>query len=84
MAAIEGERNGFFVEQEKLIDIDRQHKTIRQTFPNSMIIGSRHNIGYLADANGKVLKEGIIIITSEVTKNAYKTDKENNIDLFKK
>jgi len=84
MAAIEGERNGFFVEQEKLIDIDRQHKTMRQTFPNSMIIGSRHNIGYLADANGKVIKEGIIIITSDVTENVYKSGKENDVDLFKK
>jgi hypothetical protein len=84
MAAIEGERNGFFVEQEKLIDIDRQHKTMCQTFPNSIVIGSRHNIGYLADANGKVLKEGITIITSEVTENAYKSGKEDNVDLFKK
>jgi hypothetical protein len=81
MAAIDGERNGFFVEQEKLVDIDRQHKTMRQTFPNSMIIGSRHNIGYEADANGKVIKEGITIITSDVTENAYKSGKENDIDL---
>lgn len=70
MASIEGERNGFFLEQEKLIDIDRQHKTMRQTFPNSLIIGSRLDID-------------IKIITSLKTEEVYKSGKEDNIELFK-
>ena len=71
MASIEGERNGFFIEQEKLIDIDREHKTMRATFPNSMIIGDRLDIG-------------IKVITSAKTGDVYKTSQENDIDLFKK
>lgn len=71
MASIEGERNGFFIEQEKLIDIDREHKTMRATFPNSLIIGDRPDIG-------------IKVITSAKTGDVYKTSQENDIDLFKK
>ena len=71
MASIEGERNGFLVEQQKLIDIDLQHKNMRQTFPASMIIGSRPDLG-------------ITVITSAKTDNVYKTGQDNDVDLFKK
>jgi len=70
MASIEGERNGFFMEQQKLIDIDRQHKDMRMTFPNKMIIGSR------SDLEIKVIK-------SLKTEEVYKTGQENDVDLFK-
>jgi hypothetical protein len=71
MASIEGERNGFFIEQEKLIDIDRQHKDLIMTFPNSIVVGNRPNLEY------KIIKS---LKTDEV----YKTGQENDVDLFKK
>ena len=71
MTAIEGQREGFFVEQQKLIDIDREHKDMRMTFPKKMVIGRRADLG-------------IVIIKSLTTKEAYETGQENDIDLFKK
>jgi hypothetical protein len=68
MNAIEGQRDGFFIEQEKLVDIDRQHKNLRQTFPNKLIIGDRPSL---------VFK----IITSTKTEETYKTGKEDDIKL---
>jgi len=71
MNAIEAQREGFFMEQKKLIDIDMKHKNMRQTFPNSWIIGKRLDLG-------------IVIIKSLTTNEAYKTGQENDINLFKK
>jgi hypothetical protein len=71
MAAIEGQREGFFIEQQKLIDIDREHKNMRMTFPNSIVIGKRADLG-------------IKIIKSLKTDDVYKSGQENDIDLFKK
>lgn len=71
MASIEGERNGFLVEQSKLIDIDRQHKDMRMTFPNSLVVGSRADLG-------------IKVIKSFKTDEIYKTGQENDVDLFQK
>jgi hypothetical protein len=71
MASIEGERNGFFIEQEKLIDIDRQHKDLIMTFPSSIVVGNRPNLDYK-------------IIKSLKTDDVYKTGQENDVDLFKK
>lgn len=76
MASIEGQREGFFVEQQKLIDIDKKHKIMRKTFPNKLIVGNRANIGYLEE-NGKVVRTGIMIITSASTKEAYATGEDN-------
>ena len=44
MTSIEAQREGFFIEQSKLLDIDRQHKDMRMTFPNSLIIGGRPDL----------------------------------------
>ena len=71
MSSIEAERAGFFMEQKKLIDLDREHKVLRQSFPASMFIGSRPDVK-------------ITIVTSEKTAEVYKTGKENDVDLFKK
>lgn len=71
MAAIEGQREGFFVEQQKLIDIDLQHKNMRMTFPKSLIIGKRPDLG-------------IVIIKSLKTDQAYQSGQENDVDLFNK
>lgn len=71
MVAIEAERNGFFLEQQKLIDIDRQHKTMRQTFPNKMIIGKRLDLQFE-------------IISSTIAKQVSATGIDDDVDLFKK
>lgn len=71
MASIEGQREGFFMEQQKLIDIDRQHKDMRMTFPNKLIIGSRPDLD-------------IVIIKSLKTKDAYESGEENDVDLFQR
>ena len=68
-ASIEAERSGFFMEQKKLIDLDREHKVLRKTWPNSMFIGSRPDAKFT-------------IITSDQTEAVYKTGKENNVDVF--
>ena len=71
MNSIEGERNGFFIEQQKLIDIDRQHKDMRMVFPASMVLGKRADLG-------------IKVIKSLKTDQVYETKQENDIDLFAK
>lgn len=71
MESIEAERDGFFFEQSKLIDIDREHKTMRKTFPNKLVIGSRPDVK-------------IKIIKSLKTENVYQSGQENDIDLFSK
>lgn len=78
MASIEGQREGFFVEQSKLIDIDREHKDMRQTFPKKVVIGKRPNIGYELDEYGEVVKTGITIIKSTRTNDAYATGKDDS------
>lgn len=70
-ASIESERSGFFMEQKKLIDLDREHKVLRQSFPESMFIGSRPDVK-------------ITIVTSQKTEQVYATGQENDVDLFKK
>lgn len=78
MVAIEGQRNGFFLEQSKLIDIDREHKTLRNTLPAQFVVGSRPNIGKTAD------KEGIVILKNLATIDAYATGTDSSPDLFGK
>lgn len=70
-SSIEGERAGFFMEQKKLIDLDREHKVLRKTIPSSWFIGSRPDIAFT-------------IITSDKTEAVYSTGKENNVDVFGK
>lgn len=84
MASIEGQREGFFIEQQKLIDIDREHKNMCQTFPNTIVVGKRHEIGYQEDEKGNVIKKGITIIKSLKTDDIYKSGQENDVELFKK
>jgi len=65
MNTIEGSRNEFTMEQKKLIDIDRQHKTLKATFPNSLIIGNRPDLE-------------IKIVTSNKTKAAFDSGEDND------
>lgn len=71
--AIESQRNSFFVEQQKLIDLKREHDNIRQKFPSSMFVGGREEIK-------------ITVITSSETEETYRTGKEekDKLNLFKK
>lgn len=71
MSSIEAERTGFFMEQKKLIDLDREHKVLRQQFPASFFIGSRPDVKFT-------------IITSSKTESVYKTGKEDDMELFNK
>lgn len=73
MVAIEAQRNGFFLEQAKLIDIDREHKTMKAVFPASMIIGQREPIGG---------PEGIVILKNVATTDAYTTGTDASPALF--
>lgn len=70
MMSIEAERAGFFMEQKKLIDLNNQHRIVRQTFPSSIFVGSRPDIE-------------IVIVSSDKTKEVMKTGKENDIEIFK-
>lgn len=71
MNTIEGSRQSFTIEQKKLIDIDREHKALRATFPNSIIIGGRPDLD-------------IRLVTSGKTKEAFQTGEENDVNLFSK
>lgn len=75
MTTIEAQRKGFFIEQSKLIDIDREHKLLCQVFPNNLIIGNRQQIGG---------EKGIVILKNEATQDSYKTGKDQSPDLFNK
>jgi len=70
MASIEAERAGFFMEQKRLVDLNNEHRIIRQTFPASIFIGGRSDIA-------------ITIVSSDATKKVMETGKENDIDIFK-
>lgn len=71
MTAIEGQREGFFIEQQKLIDIDRQHKDMRMTIPKKWVIGKRPDLE-------------IVVINPIVAKDAFKTGIEPETNLFKR
>lgn len=67
---IEAERQGFFMEQKKLIDIQREHKTHRQLFPNSMFVGSRPDVEF-------------VIVSSVDSRETMQTGNDNKTDIFK-
>lgn len=60
MTAIEAERNGFFMEQKKLIDIKREHDNLRMLFPTSLVVGNRDELK-------------IVVLQDETTKNDFNT-----------
>lgn len=69
--SIEAQRITFAGEQKKLIDLKREHDTLRQTFPAKFFVGSRPEIP-------------IEIVTSDKTDAAFQTGKENDVKLFGK
>jgi len=69
MNSIEGERNGFFVEQKKLLDMNKQHKDMLVTFPKKVILKNRENIE-------------IVVLKNAATKEAFETGTDDSPDLF--
>lgn len=69
--AIEANRQEFFVEQQKLIDYNREQHTLINTIPASWFLESNDTIA-------------ITIVTSADTKQVFVSGEENDIDLFKK
>jgi hypothetical protein len=68
--AIEANRDEYFIEQKKLIDMKREHSAYIKTWPASIFVGDRGEVD-------------IVIVTSTTTENAYKTGKDDNVELFK-
>lgn len=69
--AIEAQREGFFIQEKYLQDVQREHKNLIQKFP-----GSLYNLIYQ--------REPIIYkpITSDRTDSVIKTGKDNNLQVF--
>ncbi len=72
MKSIEIERTGFFNEQSRLIDMQREHESFIKKFPNRLFLPAG------------IEKIEIKLITSSTTENVYKTGKEDDVDLFNK
>jgi len=68
-ASIEAERQGFFIEQQALIDLNREHKNLLMKFPSSLFVGGRPPID-------------IKVITSAKTEDTYRTRQENDTKVF--
>ena len=71
MNSIEGQREGFFVEQKKLRDMSAQHENMLKTFPSKLVVGKRDPIV-------------VMILQNAASKAAYETGTDASPDLFKK
>jgi hypothetical protein len=71
MVSVEAQREGFFREQKKLVDIKLQHDNLRKKFPSSIIVGGAEELQFE-------------MITSSKTKKVIESGEENDIELFKK
>lgn len=71
MVSIEAQREGFFREQKKLVDLKLSHDNLRMKFPSKMFVG-----------NVTPLK--VNLITSKKTNDTFETGEENDLDLFEK
>jgi hypothetical protein len=69
--SIESQRVSFKRDQDKLIDLKREHDNILTTMPGSFFVGSRPPVE-------------IKIVTSSKTEKTFETRKEDDIDVFKK
>jgi hypothetical protein len=71
MASVEAERTGFFREQNKLIDLKREHDNLLDQPVSGFFLGGKQKIE-------------IIIVTSTRTGQAFATGKDDDVDLYKK
>ena len=69
MNSIEGERNGFFIEQKKLVDMEKQHKDMLEVFPKSVILKNRDAVT-------------ITVLKNVATKEAFETGTDSSPELF--
>jgi len=69
MNSIEGQREGFFVEQKKLRDMAVQHEVMLKTFPQKLVLGKREAIE-------------VIILKNVATQKAYETGTDSSPKLF--
>jgi len=69
MVSVEAQREAFHRDQERLIDLQREHKTILQQFPGAIFLMGRQPVE-------------IQIITSGRTTDAYQTGEDNDVSLF--
>ena len=69
MNSIEGQREGFFVEQKKLRDMAVQHEVMLKTFPQKLVLGKREAID-------------VIILKNVATQKAYETGTDSSPKLF--
>ena len=67
---ITSSRDKFTIEQQQLLDMQREYNILVQRFPNNLVF----------NATGKKPIE-VIIITSTATENTYKSGKEDDLDL---
>lgn len=68
---IEAKRDSFQHEQDKLVDIVREHNDLLGTFPSSLFVGGRPPLA-------------VTFVSSSKTKETYRTGEENDIDVFQK
>ena len=66
---IESQREGFTREQEKLLDMKREHDNVLQQLPSSLFVGGRDSIE-------------VEIVTSAVTDEVFESGQDNDIDVF--
>lgn len=71
MTTIESQREGFHRDQQKLLQIIKQHDDIRTKIPSSLFVGGREPLE-------------TVIITSSKTSDVFQTQKDDDLDLFKK
>jgi hypothetical protein len=71
MNIIVSQRDGFKFRQKELLDFKREHDNLIDTAPSSFFVGGR----------GKI---EVVIVTSTRTENAFKTGKDDEVELFPK
>jgi hypothetical protein len=69
MNSIEVQRTNFTREQQKLIDLKREHDVLLTTYPSQWFVGSRPKID-------------IVIVTSSRTGEAFREGKDDQVDLY--
>lgn len=71
MNTIEGQRKEFLNAQKKLIDIKREHDSLRQRFPSRIFVGSKPELE-------------LRIVTSDRTEETFRSGKDNDTEVFQK
>jgi len=70
---IVGSRDSFTMRQKELLDLKREHDKLLRSFPSNILFGM---LG--------IKEMSVTIITSSKTQEAFKTGKDDDVELFKK